>query len=120
MPKAVLIIDDESLVTEIYGEYLRMKKIQVHVASNARDGIRKFIKHRDEIGVIIIDNAMPDIFGIELAKIFRRRKIDVPMFIFAGFISDELIREVNELNIRYLQKPASLVDFLNFFQRFLN
>ncbi|MBD3373900.1 PAS domain-containing protein [candidate division KSB1 bacterium] len=64
----VLLIDDEKDILEINGLMLKQFGYQVIRAANAKEALKKFRAHKDEIDIAIVDALLPDLPGTECAE----------------------------------------------------
>ena len=67
--RTVLVIDDETGITEVIEEALRMVGYEVEVAYNGREGIRKFDDQPYDL--VITDICMPGVNGNSVARHIR-------------------------------------------------
>ena len=68
--RTVLVIDDETGITDVIEEALRMVGYEVEVAYNGRDGIQKFDDQPYDL--VITDICMPGVNGNSVARHIRR------------------------------------------------
>ena len=68
--RTVLVIDDETGITEVIEEALRMVGYEVEVACNGREGIRKF--NDQPYDLVITDICMPGVNGNSVARHIRK------------------------------------------------
>ena len=66
----ILIIEDESSVSEILKAYLEKEGYKVFCSQNGLDGIELFRKNN--IKLVILDLMLPDIEGEEVCRILRK------------------------------------------------
>lgn len=77
--KVALIIDDEPINAEIAKEIVGDLGLEVYAAGNADTALDicfKFLVQNKKIDLILLDYNMPDIYGDELASIFRQSRFD--------------------------------------------
>ena len=67
--RTILVIDDESRITQLIEEALRMAGYEVEVATNGTEGIRKFDDRSYD--VVITDLCMPGLNGNSVARYIR-------------------------------------------------
>jgi signal transduction histidine kinase/ActR/RegA family two-component response regulator len=79
----VLLVDDEDLVRRILNEFLLGDDHIVETASNGREGIDKFKKGKFD--VVILDRAMPDMNGDQVAQAIKQLKPETPIILLTGF-----------------------------------
>jgi signal transduction histidine kinase len=108
----VLYVDDEPLALETFR--LQFKEdFTVHTAQNGEEAMR--ILQENEIAVILTDQRMPRLSGVELLKQVKVHHPDtVRMLITAYSDMDVVIEAINEGNVyRYLAKPYNEDDLRN-------
>lgn len=101
----ILIIEDESSVSEILKAYLEKEGYKVFCSQNGLDGIELFRKNN--IKLVILDLMLPDIEGEEVCRILRKIS-DVYIFMLTAKVT--LNDKINGLSIgadEYLTKPLS-------------
>jgi CheY-like chemotaxis protein/anti-sigma regulatory factor (Ser/Thr protein kinase) len=79
----VLVVDDEPMVRTIIGEYLTIDGHVVETANGGRDGVEKFGK--DQFDLVVVDRAMPDMSGDQVATAIRSVNPSVPIVMLTGF-----------------------------------
>jgi DNA-binding response OmpR family regulator len=80
------------MVRNIIGEYLKIDGHTVEVADGGRDGLEKFRK--GQFDLVVVDRAMPDMNGDQLATAIRSADPNVPVVMLTGF--GPMMRDVNE------------------------
>lgn len=106
----VLIIDDEQLIRESLGEFLKMATDkQVIEAAKGMEGVSLAVKEKPE--VIFCDIGLPDISGIEVIRQLRNNRCFKDTLVIA--MSAEYDNEKKALesgaNV-FLRKPFSISD----------
>jgi CheY-like chemotaxis protein len=79
----VLIADDEDVVLLILGEYLAADGHVVEACDRGRDAIEKF--QHAPFDVVILDLAMPDMNGDQVAVAVKQLSPHIPIILFTGF-----------------------------------
>ena len=79
----VLLVDDEVMVRKIIGEYLKIDGHIVEAAEGGRDGLEKFRNGRFDL--VVLDRAMPDMNGDQVAAAIRSANPTVPVVMLTGF-----------------------------------
>lgn len=101
----ILIIEDETNVSEILKAYLEREGYKVFSVENGLDGIELFRK--ENFKLVILDLMLPDIEGEEVCRILRRIS-DVFIFMLTAKVT--LSDKIEGLSIgadEYLTKPLS-------------
>ena len=118
--KKVLIIDDETTITELYEDVLETKGITSIVFNDPELGLDFFKQHHDDIAVIITDYTMPRMSGTDLVKAVRRQHSSVPIILCSGN-ADVIDRDVFEKLMinHFLTKPVDLNNLSNTVSQYL-
>lgn len=104
-PLLILICDDQKLVHETVGEYLKLEGIQYISAYDGLESLEKAKKYNPDL--ILLDLMMPKIFGIDVCKEIRKTSnIPIIMLTAMGETMDRIIGlEVGADD--YISKPFS-------------
>ena len=91
MPEGLhaLVIDDEQLVQSTLRRALERAGAKVSCASTGDEGLIVFRANRD-IGLVLLDLAMPTMGGPEVLRRLRVIDPDVPVYIMTGFLPEGL------------------------------
>jgi two-component system response regulator MtrA len=106
MSKRVLIIEDDSSVAEMVAEVLGKMKFQTDTAGTGNDGLRLFTTQKPDI--VLLDIALPDINGFEIAKQIRAQEGDqhTHIIIMTAYAQSFFVSKGFEASIDgYLNKP---------------
>lgn len=110
----VLVVDDFPSVRRIIRFHLKTAGFEnVEEAENGRGALAKLKK--DDYGLIITDWNMPDIDGLELARIMKQdsRLKDILIMMITAVASEENVRQAIEVGVNdYLLKPFTADAFL--------
>ena len=78
-----LVVDDETRVREMVGDFLRLEGSTVETATNGRDALEKF--HQDNFDFVITDRGMPEMNGDALAEAIKEVAPNTPIIMLTGF-----------------------------------
>jgi serine/threonine protein kinase/CheY-like chemotaxis protein len=100
----ILVIDDEPDLIQSVQEMLRLD-YQVLGATRAVDGLR--ILEREPVQIVMTDQRMPEMSGVEFLKILRESYPDVTRLLFTAYADIEAVTDaINQGNVyRYISKP---------------
>src|SRR3954468_2123283 len=100
----ILVVDDEPDVVKSVQDLLRFD-YRVLGATRAEDGLQ--IMDREEVHVVMSDQRMPDMTGVEFLNRLRERYPDTTRLLFTGYADIKAVIEaINEGNVyRYITKP---------------
>jgi len=94
MPKHLLIADDNKIVRDVIKESLQMmpEVEDCREAVNGRDAVEKASENKPDL--IILDLAMPEMNGVQAAKVLKETMPEVPIVLFtmyhAGSLAEDL------------------------------
>jgi DNA-binding NtrC family response regulator len=106
MPKrTVLVVDDEEYVRTGVTRVLRDSGYTVLDAESGEEALLKLVDQR--VQVLISDNNMPGMSGLELFKEVRRQHPQVLRIMLTGDADPDLaVRSINEAEVyRFIRKP---------------
>ena len=101
---AILVVDDEPDVVQSVKDLLRLD-YDVYGAIRAADGLK--ILEENPIDVVMSDQRMPEMTGVEFLKHVRDPHPDATRLLFTGYADiHAVIDAINQGNVyRYIQKP---------------
>jgi PAS domain S-box-containing protein len=79
----ILVVDDEAVVRNIVGEYLKIDGHIVEAADSGHDGLEKFRNSRFDL--VLVDRAMPGMSGDQVAAVIKSTAPKVPVVMLTGF-----------------------------------
>ena len=107
----VLIIDDEEEVRTVSSDMLQTIGFSVIGAKDGKEGLQKYIEHKEAIKFVILDMIMPKMGGNEVFAALREINPDVKVIICSGFINEGYagIERLMQSGAKaFLQKPFAL------------
>ena len=109
-----MLVDDEADVRALLEIIMTGAGLRVLTAVDGADGVAMFLKHRDEIDLIVLDRTMPRMGGVEALRKIRQTGSDAPVILISGY-SEEDDTHVDE-SVRqatlFLSKPFDKSDLL--------
>ena len=108
---AVLLIDDEKPLLELFAEALS-PQFEIVTATSTREA--GFLMHKKAFKVIVCDHLMPGGNGLSFLVDAREEYPNTQRVLVTGYMKPEmLLRSVNEAALyRYLLKPVSLPELI--------
>lgn len=107
--ETVLIIDDEPIVKDMWGDYLHDAGYRVLLAEDGGEGIEIFSRMKDEIDIVILDFVMPRLGGEEMLKKLKEIDPNVKVLFTSGYSENGQAKEIIRKNANgFIQKPAQL------------
>jgi len=101
----ILIIEDNEVISNVYGTLLKQWGYEVAISHAGYDGIEKAVG--DGHSLVIMDIKLPDISGIEAAQLISSKK-RVPILFLTGISDIEEVRPaIKKGAFGYLLKPVN-------------
>lgn len=122
MPKKILLIDDDNLITKSLSALLNQQGYETTTASSGRQAIKK--AKQEGFDLIVCDIRIPDLNGIEIIKQIRTylrhsNKKSIPEILISGYTDQDKIQEAKDLNVaEFLFKPLDNDEFLQIVKKF--
>lgn len=112
--QTILCVDDEVDNVDAL-ERLFRKQFHVLKATSAKEGLSLLDQYPEEIALIISDQRMPEMTGVEMLEQAQKKYPETIRILLTGYTDVEsIIMAVNQGQIyRYLTKPWDPVDLLN-------
>jgi CheY-like chemotaxis protein len=117
----ILVVDDEALMVQSIQALLQRIGYEVTGVTSGRDALNIFRARPDAADLVITDQTMPDLTGIEMAKELSRIRPDIPLILMTGF-SETLSSEVSEDRgiDAFLMKPVNSSEMATTVRRVLD
>jgi len=94
------------MITEYLSELLKEEGYKVKAFNDPVIGLNYFIDNKDEIDIIVSDQTMPGLTGLELAKTISDKNYDIPVILCTGYTDFSLDIENAALGIDvFMSKP---------------
>lgn len=105
----VLLVDDDKSILESTSELLEHLGYKVVAMSSSQEACRFLIERRESVSVLITDQTMPGMSGLELISKTREYLPDLPIILCTGFSEQVNQSTLKDLNLAgFLMKPVSL------------
>lgn len=106
--QSILVVDDEELIVDLLSDFFKGLGYQVSEAFSAEEAIEK-LNNGNIFNLVLSDINLPGKSGIELLKIIRETKYDLPVVLLTGLKTiDNAISAVKSGATDYITKPFEL------------
>jgi two-component system OmpR family response regulator len=106
-PVRILVVDDETALTDLLSMALRYEGCEVRAAATGRGAVRAAIQFRPD--VVVLDVMLPDVDGFEVLRRLRGHDPEVPvLFLTARDAVEDRIAGLTAGGDDYVTKPFSL------------
>ena len=111
--RRILVVDDDVAIRQLSTELLIHFGYQVDAAEDGATGWEAL--HAKQYDLLITDNNMPNVSGIELVKKVRSAHMTLPVIMVSGTIPEELNRNPSLLDAALLKPftPHELLETVN-------
>jgi len=105
----ILLVDDEESVAHSTGLLLEFQGFVVSTHYDSRDALKAFKRSPDAFDLVITDQSMPTMSGLELAAEMIKIRPEIPIVLNSGYSNKPLEDKCRQLGIRELcQKPMEI------------
>jgi len=110
-PQTIMVVDDETEIGEMVGEFLRRRKYAVKTASNGKDALAMIQREQPEL--VLLDIYMPGMNGVEVLRRLRDPafplKSPISVIMLTASQEEPLLQEALNLGaFDVLGKPVNL------------
>jgi len=81
----ILLVDDEVLVLEAMTDLLTSEGFVVSSFCDSIAALKEFLGHAFEYDLVISDQSMPHLSGLELAQALTKARKELPVILYSGF-----------------------------------
>jgi len=102
----ILFVDDEEELVELFRQVLVDLGYQVTAMTSGPDTLRLFKQNPQAFDLVITDQTMPHLTGLELAEEVLRLRPDMPIILYTGFSEQVTAEKAKALGLKaLLMKP---------------
>jgi len=114
LPPAILIVDDDVRMRSILEKAMGNAGIRTLSASNGVEALDVLSRKANEISVVLLDLAMPEMTGFEAFRRLSRLGSEIPVIVASGFAADadHFRKKTGGEPFAVFQKPYQLEDLL--------
>lgn len=117
----LLVVDDDESVAMFLTELLRLAGYKVTIMTNSEQALSLFAKNPQFFDLVITDQTMPGITGVELTRKMLQLRSDIPIILCTGYSEKIDDQTAEKMGIkRYLQKPLKAKVLLGAVAKLLN
>ncbi len=109
----VLVVDDDEVAGGFMGDLLETWGLTADVFHDSREALQRFITDPDGFDFAVLDQTMPHMKGVELARALRERRRDFPVILYTGYSEGISQAELSATGISALiRKPVEIDELL--------
>ncbi len=117
----ILFVDDEELLVEMSRAMLKNLGYLVTVTTSSEEALTLFQNHPDQFDVVVTDQTMPGMTGMELAQQLLGIRPDIPIILCTGYsplVSDDQVRDSGIKE--FAMKPLDMKDIATLLRKVLD
>ena len=115
--EVILIVDDESSITEITRASLEAYNYRTMIARDGIEAIANFAQNKDNIHVVLMDMMMPALDGLTAIRAMQKINPSVKIIASSGLMSSHKLTEAQAVGIKaFLSKPYTVKELLHTLQ----
>lgn len=117
----ILLVDDETDLVEVVKKMLELLGYQVTTRSSSLEALAAFQAEPDQFDLVITDQTMPHMTGINLAGEILKLRPDIPLILCTGYSETVSESEAKDMGVReFLFKPIVMRDLAEIVRRVLD
>jgi len=117
----ILLVDDEEQIVEMLQKMLEHLGYRLTVTTSSAKALELFRSEPDAFDLVITDQTMPEITGVELSKRLRGIRSDIPVILCTGHNETVTEGKLKAVGIsEYLMKPAQRSEIARTIRRLLD
>ena len=113
---SVLVVDDEEMVLEMMGDLLASWGLEVTLKAGGADARAAFAAEPERFDLVLTDQTMPRLTGLELARQIRDIRPGTPVILYTGYGEEISDSQLASAGVRALARkpvePAELLQLL--------
>ncbi len=101
-----LLVDDEFAITHLASKFLPQYGIQLETENNSVKAWERFSEGGEEFDLLITDQLMPGLTGMELVGRMRKMRPEMPIILCTGYSETVSVEQARDLGVcELLLKP---------------
>jgi two-component system cell cycle sensor histidine kinase/response regulator CckA len=110
----ILVVDDDELVSEYLCALLEAESYSVKVLNEPVSALKYFTEHPDDFDLIITDQVMPGLTGVEIAREVIELRPKTPVLLITGYSENITAKNAHSFGLSgFFSKPINENLFLN-------
>ena len=114
--KKVLVVEDEGEIALLLNIILNEKNLELDYVNNLLSADEYLQK--EEPSVIILDNKLPDGFGVDFISYIKKKYADIKIIMISGFASARDVALANGADV-FFEKPFSRKELYKSIDKFV-
>jgi len=117
----ILFIDDEKDIVSLYKQILENLGYKVTAKTDSLETVKEFKKNSEIYDLVITDQTMPYMTGVELAREILTIRPDIPIILCTGYSETISQEKAKEIGIKdFIMKPLTMTTIASSIRKFLD
>jgi PAS domain S-box-containing protein len=109
--KTILVAEDEEKMVYLLRKALLRNQFDVLVASDGEQAMDLYHRHKEKIGVVLLDIGLPKIAGWEVVLRMKKENRNVKVIVTSGYIEPDLKSKMHHAGVLgFIEKPYNPAD----------
>jgi len=108
----IAYIDDDPVMAVMVQSLLMRLGYRVTYFLEAQEAIEAIANRRQDVDLVVTDFNMPNLSGLDVARIFAGTRPGLPVVISSGYVSDDLLASSAELGVRAVMRKEHTIEEL--------
>ena len=105
----ILVVDDEEIIMQMEEEILESLGYTVIGFCSSKEAIEYYAQHHQEIDLVLTDQTMPRLTGVDLTKRILEINKDARIILLTGFSESVTEKQAKSIGVRrFLMKPLEM------------
>ena len=119
-PGHILVVDDEQSVARFLSDLLEGRGYEVTYLTSSRAAVTVFETEQNGFNLVLTDQTMPEMSGIELAQVLVKKHPDLPVILCTGYSETVDESQLESQGVRgFLTKPIDIPVLLSLVEELL-
>lgn len=110
MASKILIVDDDDDFRGLLSDVFSQAGYEVTAVNNAYKALETFSENAFD--AVVTDHNMPEMTGEDLIKNIRESEPDIPIILVSGYLNQDLIQNLKNVNTEIFHKPLNVISLL--------
>jgi DNA-binding NtrC family response regulator len=108
--RQILVVDDDASLRNMITRALERQRFNVSSVANGEEAVALFQRNGAQIGLVVLDMAMPGLNGAQTLQALRKLHPELPVLLMSGFFDRATVENLLAgAQCDFIQKPFTFV-----------
>ena len=103
--QTVLIAEDEVNMLYLLEKILSGHGYNVLTATNGEVALETYLRHKEQIGVVLLDMGLPKLSGRDVLLRMKRENSEIKVIVTSGYLEPAIKADLDSAGVQFLYKP---------------